>query len=207
MLSAGKKTVEILIAARDKTQAAFEKVNTRMKTTHGGAGRLTGAMNGLKGGLSNATSSLGSFGAALGPIGIAVAGAAAVMATLGGAAVKASLELEKAYVTLRVGAGASSEAFAGLKEDFHAVYGTIPQDAAAVSSALEAMNTTTGATGVLLQDLTTNILDVGRMLGESGAENAQKFGEALRQWQIQLQQKNALDRRKFIAHVMWVYVQ
>ena len=184
MLGAGKNTVEIIIAAKDRTKAAFAKVNTQMKTMKGGTGRLTGAMNGLKGGLSNVSSSLGSFGAALGPVGIAVAAAAVVMATLGGAAIKASLEFEKAFATIRVGTGAAGEALKGLKEDFRAVFGGIPSDTATVSSALAAMNTTTGATSTLLQDLTTNIVEVSRMLGEDGAGNALAFGKAMKQWQI-----------------------
>lgn len=106
------------------------------------------------------------------------------MTGIGAATLLAGDQVNSAYADIRIGTGATGEALEGLKEDFHAVYGAIPGEAAAVSGALAAMNTTTGASGELLQALTTNIMEVSRMLGEDGAGNAQAFGEAMKQWQI-----------------------
>jgi TP901 family phage tail tape measure protein len=165
MLGAGKSTVEIIIAAKDRTKAAFAKVNTQMKTMKGGTGRLTGAMTGLKGGLSSATSSLGSFGTALGPVGIAVAGTAVVMVTLGGAAIKAALDFEKATATIRVGTGATGEALAGLEGSFQTVFTAVPTSTANAATAIADLNTRLGLTGEPLEALSTQFLNLSRITG------------------------------------------
>ena len=161
----GKSTVEIIIAAKDRTKAAFASANTRMKTMRGSTGKLTGAMNGLKGGLSNVSSSLGSFGAALGPVGIAVAGAAVVMATLGGAAMKASLEFEKAFATIRTGTGATGETLAGLEDSFKTVFTSVPASTADAATAIADLNTRLELTGEPLEALATQFLNLSRITG------------------------------------------
>ena len=194
MLGAGKNTVEIIIAAKDRTKAAFAKVNTQMKTMKGGAGRLGGAMNTLKGGLSNVTSSLGSFGAALGPLGIAVAGAAVVMATLGGAAIKASLEFEKAVATIRVGTGATGEALAGLEGSFKTVFTAVPTTTAAAATAIADLNTRLGLTGEPLEALATQFLNLSRITGTDVAASISSATRVMHDFAVTSEdQAGALD--------------
>lgn len=165
MLGMGKNTVEIIIAAKDRTSAAFVKVNTQMKTMKASSGRLGGAMNSLKGGFSKVTSSLGSFGAALGPVGIAAAAVGVAMVTLGGAAIKASLDFEKAVATIRVGTGATGEALAGLEESFKTVFTAVPTTAANAATAIADLNTRLGLTGEPLEAAATQFLNLSRITG------------------------------------------
>lgn len=60
----------------------------------------------------------------------------------------------------------------------------VPNSADEVSNAISNINTITGATGDVLEDLTVNILDVSRMLGEDGVANSMAFSKALEQFQI-----------------------
>jgi TP901 family phage tail tape measure protein len=194
MLGAGKSTVEIVIAAKDRTKAAFTKVNAQMTTMKGGAGRLGGAMNTLKSGISSATSSLGSLGAALGPLGIAVAAAAVVMATLGGAAIKASLEFEKAFATIRVGTGATGEALAGLEGSFKTVFTTVPASTADAATAIADLNTRLGLTGEPLEALATQFLNLSRITGTDVAASISSATRVMHDFDVSTQeQAGALD--------------
>lgn len=190
----GKSKVEIIIAAKDRTKAAFAKVNTQMKTMKGGAGRLGGAMNTLKGGLGNVTSSLGSFGAALGPVGIAVAGAAVVMATLGGAAFKAALEFEKASATIRVGTGATGEALTGLEDSFKTVFTEVPTTTADAATAIADLNTRLGLTGEPLEALATQFLNLSRITGTDVAASISSATRVMHDFDVSAKdQAGALD--------------
>lgn len=108
----------------------------------------------------------------------------APLTAMGGTAIAAADQIDKAYRNIKVGTGATGEALEGLKESFDNVFAEVPDSADAVSNALATVNTLTGATGKTLEDLTKSVLDASRMLGEDGVANSQAFGQALKQWQI-----------------------
>lgn len=108
----------------------------------------------------------------------------APLTALGGTAMAAADQIDKAYRNIKVGTGATGEALEGLKESFNNVFAEVPDSADAVSNALANLNTYTGATGKTLEALTKSVLDASRMLGEDGVANSQAFGQALKQWQI-----------------------
>jgi TP901 family phage tail tape measure protein len=165
MLGAGKNTVEIIIAAKDRFTAPLVKAKAQMAGLQGRVGKLGGAVTKLSPALSSAVSTVRSFGAALGPVGIAVAGIGVVMATLGGAAIKASLEFEKAFATIRVGTGATGESLAGLEGSFKTVFTSVPASTADAATAIADLNTRLGLTGEPLESLATQFLNLSRITG------------------------------------------
>jgi len=100
------------------------------------------------------------------------------------ALVKLSDAFQEAENNIRAGTGATGKQLEILKKDFEAVYQSIPISAAEASNAISALNTLTGATGPVLQELTRNVGNVSRMLGENAVSNATAFGTALKQWKI-----------------------
>ena len=141
-----------------------------------------------------AQSSLGRLSGGIQKHGLMVGAAATAM---GASMVLAGDQINSAYADIRIGTGATGEALDDLKDSFHEVYGTIPAEADAVSGALANMNTLTRATGETLEELTTHVLEVSRMLGEDGVNNAQSFGEAMKQWQIPAEEGTALMDQMF----------
>ena len=109
---------------------------------------------------------LGGLGSKLGSAikkGALVAGAA--LAGLAVAVIKFGGDFNSAFNTIIKGTGASGDALKGLKDDFKAVLSSVPEDMQAVASAIADVNTLTGATGLQLQGLTKQFIDLGRVAG------------------------------------------
>jgi len=117
---------------------------------------------------------------------MAIAGGAVVggVMAIGGVAIAAADEYDKAMNIIRAGTGATGEKLDALGEDFKAVFGSIPASAEEIANAMADLNTLTGATGEELQNLTKNVLEASRVLKEDGASNAHAFGQAMQQWNI-----------------------
>lgn len=118
---------------------------------------------------------------------LAAVGAAATIAAMTGvgiAAFQVGKRFDAAYDTIAIGTGATGKALNELEADFKAVVSNVPTDFETASGAIANLNTTVGATGEVLQDLTTSVLNASRMLGEDGVANAEAFGQAMRQWNI-----------------------
>ena len=82
---------------------------------------------------------------------------------LGGAAFTAAMEVDKAMDAIREGTGATGEQLRALGKDFEAVFRNVPQDAETVGSALADLNTRTGLSGMALQDLTLQMVNLSRV--------------------------------------------
>ena len=109
---------------------------------------------------------LGGLGSKLGSAikkGALVAGAA--LAGLAVAVIKFGGDFNSAFNTIIKGTGTSGDALKGLKDDFKAVLSSVPEDMQAVASAIADVNTLTGATGLQLQGLTKQFIDLGRVAG------------------------------------------
>lgn len=114
-----------------------------------------------------------------------MAGAAKLAATgllaISVAAMKTAADMEEAYKQIRVGSGSTGQALKGLKADFHAVFGEVPQDAEKVSSAIADLNSRLDLSGKPLQDLSTKFLKLDTVikgdLNGSIAATTRMFGD------------------------------
>src|SRR5690625_11624 len=108
----------------------------------------------------------------------------APIVALGGVAFAAANDIDKAFNTIAISSGAVGKDLEDLEDTFLDVFGSVSNGADETANALANLNTLTGATDDTLADLTKNVLDVSRMMGEDGASNAQIYGQAMKQWQI-----------------------
>ena len=95
-----------------------------------------------------------------------VAKAAGGLTLAAGAAAKLGQEYQEATNTIAAGTGASGKQLEGLTQSFKDVWGTVPQDAATVSSAIADVNTELGIEGSELESTTKAFLDASRVMGE-----------------------------------------
>ena len=98
-----------------------------------------------------------------------VAMAAGGLTLAAGAAAKLGQEYQEATNTIAAGTGASGEQLEGLTQSFKDVWGTVPQDAATVATAIADVNTEMGLEGAALEDVTKAFLDVSRAMGEDAS--------------------------------------
>ena len=124
------------------------------------------------------------FAAQLSKLKVPIAVAGAAVATVGTAAVVAADNIDKAYNAIRVGSGATGEALEGLKDDFDAVFGTVPADAAEVATAIADLNTRLGLTGPALQDMATQFLELSRITGTDVASNIKDVTRLFGSWDV-----------------------
>ncbi|WP_084644303.1 phage tail tape measure protein [Microbacterium gubbeenense] len=85
---------------------------------------------------------------------------------------------------IRTGTGASGRALDGLVESAKEVGKTIPIEFGTAGDAIAALNTYTGESGKSLENLSTQVLESSRLLGEDGVANAEAYGQALNQWSL-----------------------
>jgi TP901 family phage tail tape measure protein len=107
-----------------------------------------------------------------GPVGIATAAIAASFVAVIAVVGKVTKELfdlgdafNDSFRTIRVGTGATGEAFAALQDSFRNVAKAVPNDMGDIATAIAEVNTRTGATGVELETLAKQFLTVSRLLG------------------------------------------
>lgn len=135
----------------------------------------------------------GSLGSMLGPIlgpkltaaiksPVALGIAAGIGAGL--AAVNLGGEFDKAFDAIRVGTGATGEALAGLKDDFRAVFGSVPVAMGPAADAVADLNTRLGLTGQPLQDLATQFLNLSRITGTDLKGNVADLTRVFGDWGI-----------------------
>jgi len=108
-----------------------------------------------------------------------VAMAAGGLTLAAGAAAKLGQEYQEATNTIAAGTGASGEQLEGLTQSFKDVWGTVPQDAAAVSAAIADINTEMGLEGAALEDVTRAFLDVSRAMGEEAGPMIKSVADAM----------------------------
>jgi phage-related minor tail protein len=79
---------------------------------------------------------------------------------------KLGMDFDDAFDKIRVGTGATGDALENLKDDFKAVYSSVPTGMADVSTAIADLNTRTGLAGKPLQELSAQMLNLSRITGE-----------------------------------------
>lgn len=115
----------------------------------------------------------GAAGAAIGgkAAGLAFMGAVGGVVLAGAGLAKLGDQFQEAYNTIRVGTGATGDALKALQEDFKAVARTGPEGFDVVGTAIADLNTRLGLTGVPLQEVSRQILDLSRITGTDVSQN------------------------------------
>lgn len=125
-----------------------------------------GNKSGAAGGEAMGKSMAGKLSGILGKVAVPAAIATAVVA-LGKAAYDLGKEFDAAYDIIRVGTGATGEAFEQLQKDTKAVLSSVPNTAEEVGQAIADLNTRLGISGEELQGLAQQYLEAGNILGTS----------------------------------------
>lgn len=87
----------------------------------------------------------------------------APLLALGGIAIGAAMTIDGATDKIRTETGATGDALMKLKDDFKEVFGQVPDDADKVGAAIADLTKRTGLTGVPLQALSKDMLDLARV--------------------------------------------
>lgn len=120
-------------------------------------------------------------GAAVGGIAVgtgkAVVEAGKYLVDLGG-------KFDEAADAIRIGTGATGDALEALKDDFDAVYSSVPTTMEDASQAIADYNTRLGLTGPALQDISVQALQVADMLGEDLGGVIEESSQAFQAWNI-----------------------
>ena len=139
----------------------------------------------------------GPIGGIVGKLKSIPAPALAAIAAIGGIAIvafKVASDFDTAYNTIRLGTGATGDALDALKDDFKAALAQVPDDMAAVSTAIADVNTRMGLTGPALQDMTVQFLALARATGDDVEIGIATTTRAFGDWAIaQEDQTAAMD--------------
>lgn len=146
---------------------------------------------------SSITGSLATIGGAalIGGVTAVVGGVTAI----GTAAFTSATKLDKAYDTIHARTGAIGKDLEGLQKSFDAVYADFPGDSQLAASTLANLNSYLGITGGGLEDLTLNVLEASRLLGEDATGNAQLFARTLGDWGVPVEDSTNLLDKLFVA--------
>ena len=112
-------------------------------------------------------------------------GAAAV--AIGAFALKSAADVGGAYKQIQGATGATGATLDSLKESFRNVFGTVPQDASTVASAIDVLNQKLGLTGPTLDTLSKQLLDLSRITGTDVTTNATNAASSFKAWGVAAQ--------------------
>jgi len=126
--------------------------------------------------------------------------AAVAFVAISTAALAAANAIEKANRKIQVGTGATGKALAGLQRAFRNVFRGVPEAAEVVGTVIANLNTLFGATGKTLENLSTKVLDISRLLGTDAAQSSLAFGKTMVQFGVDADESSAvLDKLFFIT--------
>lgn len=159
-----KATTDLATAEGD-AKAAAKKYEDQQKDLSDTSGKLKKAQEDAAKGIDKTTDALGdgdekakSFKESIGKIAVGVGAAIGALGALGKAAYDLGASFDDAYDTIRVGTGASGEAFEGLQQSLRNVAENsigVGGDIAEIGTTLADLNTRLGVTGEPLEKLTT----------------------------------------------------
>lgn len=175
----GKEAIETFRDVEKEASGALQGVE---KAAEESVGEATSKLDGLR-------SKLGELD--WGKIGAGAAGAAAVV---GGALFKVGSDFDEVFDGIRVGTGATGDDLEALKDDFKAVFRSVPTDAATAGAAIADLNTYMGLAGEPLQEMATQYINLGRITGEDVPSLINQGSRAFNDWNIATDdQSEALD--------------
>ncbi len=118
----------------------------------------------------------------------------APLVAIGGSAVYAANEMDKAMKSIRVGTGATGEALEALGEDFRAVLGEVPASVEDVGTAIADLHTRLGLTGEPLQLMSKQMLELSRITGEDLSGTIESTTRVFGDWGVAVgEQAESLD--------------
>ncbi len=106
------------------------------------------------------------------------------LAAVGVASIAAGVKVRKALSDVAVGTGATGEALAGLKADFRAIAGQVPDDMSLTAKAIADVNTMLGSTGPELQEIAKAFLNVSRIAGSDLGANISSVTKLMNNWSV-----------------------
>lgn len=112
------------------------------------------------------------------------AGAGVAMGAISAGLFKLGKDFDQAFDTIRIGTGASGKALDGLKDDFRAVFKSVPADAATVGTVIADLNTRMGVTGQTLQGLARQTINMGKITGTDAAGSVAFLTRVMGDWSV-----------------------
>ena len=155
-------------------------------------------------GLTSSQSASDSFADKLSNVGGAVVlGGLTVAATavtaVGAAAWDAGNQFDEAMDTIAVATGATGPELEGLREDFEAVFTSIPTDAKTAADAIGILNSRLDLSGPALQNIAKPLIEASRLLGGDVTANAQEFTRVIGDWNIPVENASGSLDKLFVA--------
>lgn len=140
-------------------------------------------------GLTSSKNASDSFADKLSNVGGAIvvgglSAAAAAITAVGVAAWDAGNTMDDAMDTIAVSTGATGPALDGLREDFEAVFTSVPTDAGTAADAIGILNSRLDLTGPALQNIASPLLEATRILGGDITTNAEAFTRVMGDWNL-----------------------
>lgn len=135
-------------------------------------------MGGFKGKVGDWASKLGKLAVA----GVAVVAAGAIAA--GAGLLSLGADFDDMYDNIRVGTGATGEAFEGLQESAKNVLSSIPTDFEAAGTAIADVNTRLDLTGPSLETVSSQFIRLSDLTGGDLAKNIERGSQALKQFNV-----------------------
>lgn len=129
----------------------------------------------------------------------ALTAAGAAVAAVGAAAWEAGNTMDEAMDKIAVATGATGPELVGLREDFEAVFSSVPADAGAAADAISVLNARLDISGPALQDLAAPLLEVSRILGGDVAANAEDFTRVMGDWNLPVEDASTSLDALFVA--------
>ena len=109
---------------------------------------------------------------------------AAGFVALGAASYKAWTIVDSAYDNIRSGTGATGDDLIELRDTFDSVFANVPSAAGDVSDAISTLNTKLGVTGDNLEDITIQMVNLGRITGTDVKSNVDSLTDVLNNWSV-----------------------
>ena len=151
-----KKSEQGVIRAREEMATATQRVKERTEEYAKASDEASRAAERSGNGLA----------ISLDKIAVGAAAAAGALAAAGGALTAIGGQFDDAYDSIRIGTGASGEAFEGLQDSFRKIAGEsigVGSDLGAIGTTLADVNTRLGLTGKPLEELSTQLLQLENM--------------------------------------------
>lgn len=146
--------------------------------------------------LKSADSSAGNLGKTL--AGVAL-GTAALAVGAGAALFKVGKDFDKAFDTISVGTGATGKTLEGLQDSFKTVFTSVPTDMEKASMAIADLNTRTGATGPVLEDMAKQMLEMTRLTGGDLSTNIAAVTRVMGDWGVSAEDSSLLMDKLFLV--------
>lgn len=125
--------------------------------------------------------------------------AATAITTVGIAAWEAGNTMNDAMDTIATATGATGPALEGLREDFEAVFASVPTDAASAADAIGILNSRLDLSGPALQNLASPLLEVSRLMKGDLKTNAELFTRVMGDWNLPVENASTSLDALFVA--------